>query len=32
VSNVAAMEQASTLVLQELENLALQGEGDSCLT
>ncbi|MDD5297817.1 MAG: CZB domain-containing protein [Rhodocyclaceae bacterium] len=29
-SSVEAMEQASSLVLQELENLALQGEGDTC--
>ncbi len=32
VRSVEAMEQASTLVLQELENLALEGEGGSCLT
>ena len=32
VRSVGAMEQASTLVLKELENLALEGEGSSCLT
>jgi len=32
VQSVEAMEQASTLVLHELENLAQQGEGNGCLT
>ncbi|MBK7767482.1 MAG: CZB domain-containing protein [Sulfuritalea sp.] len=32
VRGVEAMEQASAITLQELENLALQGEGEGCLT